>query len=175
MRKTVWLAACAALLVPGAALAEDPCSRTPNDVPATLGEVAGTPEDGRRAYMPTGLQMLGRDVSYVLVMTQGDGGPVEEIAYRIKDASRKAGSPPEASLAKAFDDAFRGGSCAGARTSSCGVAYDPDKTDGFAGAELHSGRLWLEDRRTGPAIALIRADMNMADSAPVFLVCAYEP
>jgi len=175
MRTTLTLAAGAALLVPAAALAEDPCSRTPADVVPTLGELAGSPEDGRNAYMPAGLQMLGHDVSYVLVMRQGDGGPVEELAYRIKGADRKIGSGPDGSLAKAFDDAFQGGTCARSKNSSCGVAYDPAKTQGFAGAELTSGSLWVEDKRTGPAISLIRSDMNLTDAAPVFLVCIYEP
>ncbi len=175
MRTTLSLTAIALGLAPCAALAEEPCSRTPGDVVPTLGEPAGNPEEGRTAYMPSGLQMLGHDVSYVLVMRDGADGPVEELAYRLKDMNRKIGSPPDSALSRAFDDAFQGGSCAKSKNSSCGVAYDPAQTDGLAGAELNSGSLYLEDKVSGPAIPLIRADFNMTDAAPLFLVCVYEP
>ena len=175
MRYLVSLAACAAVRAPSAAWAEDPCSRTPADLLPGFGAPAGNPEDGRTAYMPTGLTMLGREVSYVLVMRQGGDGPIEEVSYRLKDATRKIGSPPDGALSKAFDDAFYGGSCTKSKNSSCGVAYDPAKSEGLSGAELNSGSLWLEDKVTGPAIPLIRADLNLPDAAPIFLVCVYEP
>ncbi|MGX7896245.1 hypothetical protein [Tsuneonella sp. HG222] len=175
MRNILVPVACAALLAPAAAIAADPCPRAPADAVAGYGEPAGTPEAGRTAYMPAGLTMLGKDVPYVLVMRQGGDGPVEEIAYRLGGVNRKTGSPPEGAIAKLFDESFDGGSCSKTKNSSCGVAYDPPQADGFSGAELNSGSLWIEGKPTGNAIGLIRADADMTEGGPLFLVCVYEP
>lgn len=137
----------------------------------SLGEPVAWPEDGQTVHTPAGLSVLDRPVSYVLVK-RGSGGEIEEVGYRLSGLQRRIGQPHDRALLKAFDDAFQSARCAGSTQSSCGVVYRPTGTP-FTGAEIGSGEIDVARSARGPALGLIKADYDLLDADPVFLVCFY--
>lgn len=137
-----------------------------------LGEPVAWPDDGQTVHTPAGLTILDRPISYVLVKRDDPGGPISEIGYRLQGMTRKVGQPHEASLLKAFDDEFTAAKCADSTQSSCGVIYRPEGR-AFNGAEIGSGEVFVARGARGPSLALIKADYDLLDADPVFLVCFY--
>ena len=141
-----------------------------SEAEASFGEPVAWPDDGQTVHTPAGLKILDRPVSYVLVK-RGGGGQIDEIAYRLQGMQRKVGQPHDSGLLKAFDEEFDGAKCAGVQQSSCGVAYRGD--DPFSGAQIGSGEVYVGSGARGPSLALVKADYDLLDADPVFLVCFY--
>lgn len=137
-----------------------------------LGPPVAWPEDGQTVHTPAGLSVLDRPVSYVLVKRDDAAGPVSEVAYRLQGMTRKVGQPHDSALLKAFDGEFKSADCAGSTQSSCGVVYRPNGKP-FNGAEIGSGEIDVAGNARGPSLALIKADYDLMDADPVFLVCFY--
>lgn len=201
MRVSFTVAAAALMLTPWATIAQDsepaaegaPASETAAAAPAApppfkhdkdcmdevsselvtfLGEPVAWPEEGHTVHRPAGLTVLGHPVSYVLVKRGGPGGRIDELGYRLEGMQRKVGQAHDAKLLRAFDDKFDGAECARSTESSCGVIYE-GKNRSFTGAEIGSGEIDVARNARGPSLSLVKADYDLLDSDPVFLVCFY--
>lgn len=172
----VWLAAGLAL-VPSAALADDcPMTMTP-ELESSLGDVAATLKPGSEVYQPAGLTMVGAPVSYILVtrQDQSDEGPIVRLDYRLGGVVRKFGDRYSPELRKAFDKGFTGSQCGSEKGVACVVSYqESSATRRLTGAELSSGELSIPKDASGPALPLVKADYDLDDADPVFLVCRYQ-
>ena len=142
------------------------------ELEASFGEPVAWPEEGHTVHTLAGLTVLDRPVSYVLVKRDGAGGRIEEIGYRLQGMQRKVGQPHDPQLLKAFDDAFDKANCANSKESTCGVIYRPDGR-AFTGAQIGNGEVDIARSARGPSLALIKADYDLLDADPVFLVCYY--
>ena len=172
----LWLAAGLALL-PSAALADDcPMTMTP-ELESSLGDVAATLKPGSTVYQPADLSMVGSPVSYIIAtrQNQSDEGLIVRLDYRLGGVVRKFGDRYSPELRKAFDNGFTSSQCGSSKDTPCVVAYEANASTGrLTGAELSAGELSIPQDASGPALPLVKADYDLDDSDPVFLVCRYE-
>ncbi|MXO59934.1 hypothetical protein GRI89_10320 [Altererythrobacter salegens] len=151
---------------------DKPCmEKVSDELIYSFGEVTAWPDDGVEMYTPSGVEILGHPVAYVLVKHGGDGGKIDELDYRLQGMQRKVGTPHDSELLKAFDKEFKGADCAKATQSTCGVIYKADQP--FTGAEIGSGEIDVGRSAKGPKLAMVNADYNLSDADPVFLACFY--
>jgi hypothetical protein len=174
MRRSMSLLAAAAMIAPAIGHANECPTRVTDEVEAALGEPVAWLEAGQTVHTPAGLTMLDRPVSYVIAKRSAEGAPVQQLDYRFGDLVRPAAQDYPADLRKAFDKAFASSSCGKARDPVCAITFNNREGGGrLSGGKLSLGDLWIPDDARGPALQLVKADENLGNGDPVFLVCLY--
>jgi hypothetical protein len=178
MRELLGISIGLAAIVASPALADDmacPDKVTPELV-SSLGDPAAWLAPGQTLHRSAGLTIIGHPVSYVLVNRAGgsETGAVSELDYRLEGATRPYGQRYPADLRKAFDKGFAGSNC-GSGNSSCVIAFTGGSAGQIADAELSEGELAMPKGAHGDGLTLVKADLDLADADPVFLVCVYQP
>jgi hypothetical protein len=143
-------------------------------VEASLGEPVAWLEAGQTVHTPSALSMLDRPVSYVIARRSAEGTPIQQLDYRFKDLVRPAAQDYPVDLRRAFDKAFSSSSCGNARDPVCAITFNNKEGGGrLSGGKLSLGDLWIPDDARGPALQMVKADENLGNGDPVFLVCLY--
>jgi hypothetical protein len=178
MRRLLELSIALAALGSSPALADGvacPDKVTP-ELLTSFGDPAAGLEPGQTLHRPAGLTIIGHPVSYVLVSRVGgsETGAVSELDYRLEGATRPYGERYPADLRKAFDKGFTGSNC-GSGNSSCVIAFTGSSAGQIADAELSEGELSVPKEAHGDGLSLVKADLDLANADPVFLVCVYQP
>jgi hypothetical protein len=175
MRYAIARLSAALVLLPSAAWAEGCPLDIDVEVVTTLGEPAASLSPANTVHTPAGVTALGYPVSYVVVRRTGEGGAIAELHYRLQGAVRPFGERYPIELRKLFDKEAPGSDCGGAKAVSCAVAVRTKGDPGhLSGMELGPGDLALPSDKSSPAYALLKADYDLADGDPVFLVCLYD-
>lgn len=174
MRRSITLLAAAAITAPSVAHANQCPTRITDEVEASLGETVAWLEAGQTVHTPSGLTMLDKPVSYVIAKRPAEGRPIQQIDYRFSNLLRAANQDYPPDLRKAFDKAFSSSVCGKDRDPVCAISFSDSEGGGrLSGGKLSVGDLWIPDDARGPALQLVRADEDLGNGDPVFLVCLY--
>lgn len=174
MRRSTSLLAAAAMIAPTIAHADDCPTRITDEVEAALGEPVAWLEAGQTVHAPAGLTMLEKPVSYVIARRSAEGERIQQLDYRFDGLIRPADQDYPPDLRKAFDKAFNSSVCGKDRDPVCAITFSNKEGGGrLSGGKLSVGDLWIPDDARGPALQLVKADEDLGNGDPVFLVCLY--
>ncbi|MXP40298.1 hypothetical protein GRI75_01400 [Altererythrobacter soli] len=174
MRRSITMLAAAASIAPTIAQANDCPAGMSDEVEAALGETVAWLEAGQTVHTPAGLTMLDKPVSYVIAKRSAEGERIQQLDYRFNGLIRPADQEYPSDLRKAFDKAFNSSVCGKDRDPVCAITFSNKEGGGrLSGGKLSVGDLWIPDDARGPALQLVKADENLGNGDPVFLICLY--
>jgi hypothetical protein len=174
MRRSITMLAAVAMIAPTVGYANECPTRVTDEVEASLGEPVAWLEAGQTVHTPAGVTMLDRPISYVIAKRSAEGAAVQQLDYRFSELVRPADQDYSPELRKAFDKAFNSSVCGKARDPVCAITFSNKEGGGrLSGGKLSVGDLWIPNDARGPALQMVKADENLGNSDPVFLVCLY--
>lgn len=135
--------------------------------------------DHDRVYQPAGLRMLGVPVSYVVVHrkeTFDRQDRINRVMYRLQGVARASGQQYPVAVRQAFDRLYGAHCATQSNNDSLHCFADLPLLDGvgqLAKATVDRDDFYIDDSASGAALALARADADMPDASPGYLVCTY--
>jgi hypothetical protein len=145
------------------------------ELATSLGDPVGWLAAGQTVHAPANLTMLGHPVAYVIALhaSADAAAPIIELDYRLQGLTRPYGSRYSTEIRKAFDKGFNGSDC-GSGNASCVVDYKANGAGDFSGAELSEGDIKIPKEAHGDGLGPVKADYNLDNADPIFLVCHFQ-